>query len=167
MRCRGVERSFDAAYPLFSYGGAFRTLISAYKKGGRRSLGGLFADMLAEEIEGRWPGRVVVPVPPRPGKIRTRGWDQVEEIARRLERLGFEVCRPLERRRSAEQKALGRGDRGANALAAYGLKTGAEVPESPVLVDDIITTCATLEACAAALRSGGAVSVVAVALAAD
>ena len=167
MRCRSRERAFDSAYPLFPYEGAMRSLVSACKKGGRRSLSILFAELLAGEISGRWPDRVIVPVPPRPGKLRERGWDQVEEIVRRLELWGFPVSRPLLRRKSDEQKALGRSERGVNALKAYAMKPGAQSPAEVLLVDDIVTTCATLEACAAALREGGATSVAAIALAAD
>ena len=82
MRCRGIERAFDSAYPLFSYAGAARELISAYKKSRRRSLAPFFADIFAKTIEEKWPDRIIVPVPPRPGKARASGWDQVEEIAR-------------------------------------------------------------------------------------
>jgi competence protein ComFC len=167
MRCRGLERAFDSAYPLFPYEGPMRVLVSAYKKGRRRSLSGLFALFLAEAIGERWPERTIVPVPPRPGKGRAQGWDQVEEIAAILERSGLPVSRPLERRPSDEQKSLGRGERGANALRAYALKPGRRSPELPLLLDDVITTCATLESCARALKGGGALSVAALAIAAD
>jgi ComF family protein len=167
MRCRDAPRAFDSAYPLFPYEGAMRSLVSAYKKGGRRSLAGLFAELMAAAIGERWPERTIVPVPPRPGKLRKLGWDQVEEIARRLERRGFSVSRPLERGSSDEQKSLGRGDRGSNARRAYRLRAGARAPELPLLIDDVVTTCATLDACAAALKEGGARSVEALVLAAD
>jgi ComF family protein len=167
MRCRGVERSFDEAYPLFSYAGRARELVTAYKKGNRRSLAPFFASLLAEEIRRRWPERVIVPVPPRPGRKAARGWDQVEEIARLLEARGFQVARPLARRASAEQKRLGRGDRSLNALRAYYLREGAVAPPRPLVLDDVITTCSTIEACAKALREGGAESVAALAIAAD
>lgn len=167
MRCRGIERAFDSAYPLFSYAGAARELISAYKKSRRRSLAPFFADIFAKTIEEKWPDRIIVPVPPRPGKARASGWDQVEEIAKVLERRGFRVARLLERRRSEEQKSLGRGERGVNAQRAYVLKRGAASPERILLVDDVITTCATLDACARSLKSGGALSVTALIFAAD
>ena len=167
MRCRGVERAFDSAFPLFSYAGAARELVSAYKKTHRRSLAPLFADFFAYAIQGKWPDRIIVPIPPRPGKLRANGWDQVEEIVGILERRGFPVARPLERKRSKEQKRLGRGERGANATLAYVLKPGAIPPERPLLIDDVITTCATIDACARALKGGGAVSVAALVFAAD
>jgi ComF family protein len=167
MRCRGVDWAFDAAYPIFAYAGAARELISEYKKRGRRSLADPLARIAAREIRRLWPDRTIVPVPPRPGKLRSKGWDQVEEIAGRLELEGFRVARPLRRIARAEQKRLGREGRAANALASYSLRPGAASPEEPLLLDDVITTGATADACARALREGGARSVVALALAAD
>jgi predicted amidophosphoribosyltransferase len=162
-----MERAFDSAFPLFSYSGAARDLLSAYKKKRRRSLAPFFAEIFAQTIEAKWPDRIIVPVPPRPGKVRTSGWDQVEEIARILGGRGFPVARLLERRPSGEQKRLGRGDRGVNAKMAYVLRPGAASPERPLLIDDVITTCATVDACALALKGAGAVSVVALVFAAD
>lgn len=167
MRCRGEERSFDSAYPLFSYGGRVRDLIAEYKKRRRRSLAPFFASYFSAAIAERWPDRIIVPVPPRPGKLRTSGWDQVEEIARALEGAGIPVERPLVRGRSDEQKRLGRGERGSNARKAYALKPGATPPALPLLIDDVVTTCATLDACARALKEGGALSVRALVFAAD
>jgi ComF family protein len=167
MRCRGRERAFDLAWPLFSYDGPVRGLVSEYKKRRRRSLAPFIAELFAAEIGARWPDRVIVPVPARPGKARVQGWDQVEELARLLGKRGYPVARPLERRRSEEQKSLGRGDRGDNARLAYGLKAASSAPALPLLIDDVMTTCATLEACAGALKAGGALSVAALVLAAD
>lgn len=167
MRCRDKDWAFDSIYPLFSYSGIARELITAYKRGGRRTLSSLFARLLAIEIEASWPGRVLVPVPPRPGKLRSRGWDQVEEIARRLERAGFPIERALERRPSEEQKGLGRAGRRDNARKAYRLKARSSSPLRPLLLDDVVTTCATIDACARALKEGGALDVAAVVLVAD
>lgn len=167
MRCRETQMAFDSAYPLFAYAGSVRELISAYKKTGRRSLAPFIAELFVKVIEEKWSDRIIVPVPPRPGKSGILGWDQVEEIVRCLEGRGFFVARPLERKRSKEQKSLGRGERGANAKMAYALKAGAASPELPLLIDDVVTTCATLDACALALKGGGARSVAALVLAAD
>jgi len=167
MRCRGSERAFDRAYPLFSYSGPARELISAYKKGGRRSLALPIAAIADRAISRLWPGRVIVPVPPRPGKIARRGWDQVEEIARELGRRGRRIERPLVRKAASEQKRLGRELRAANARASYELRRGAAPPREVLLLDDVITTGATVDACAAALKAGGSLSVEVLAIAAD
>jgi predicted amidophosphoribosyltransferase len=167
MRCREASRSIDSIHPLFSYAGPARDLVRAYKIRKRRSLAPFFAQLFAEAYDRNWPGRTIVPVPPRPGKERIQGWDQVEEIVRILEEGGYAVARPLERGRSGEQKSLGRGERGANARRAYAMKSGASAPLHALLVDDVVTTCATLDACATALKLGGAVSVAALVFAAD
>jgi len=167
MRCRDTRWAFDSIHPLFSYAGPAKDLMAAYKTKRRRSLAPFFAVLFAEALEREWPGRTVVPVPPRPGKTRSRGWDQVEEIARLLERRGCAVARPLDRRPSDEQKRLGRGERGANAGRAYFLRPGASSPRLVLLIDDVVTTGATLDACARALKEGGASSVDALVFAAD
>jgi len=167
MRCRAASWAFDSAYPLFSYAGQMRELVSAYKKDHRRSLAPFFAYLLEGPIHERWPNRVIVPVPPRPGKLLSQGWDQVEEIATILESKGLVVARVLERGSSSEQKKLDRGERGTNARKAYSLKPGERAPELALLLDDVVTTCATLESCALALRGGGASKIDAVVIAAD
>lgn len=167
MRCRGKDRAFDEAWPLFRFSGEFRHLLNAYKFLDRRSLASFFAELVAREVEGRWQGWPIVPVPPRPGKFRERGWDQVEDLARALARRGFPVARVLERRCSSEQKKLGREERGMNARAAYRLKDNATLPKCALLLDDIMTTGATADACAAALKDGGTERVALIALAID
>ncbi len=170
MRCRGREWAFDSAYPLFNYLGRAEALISAYKFGGRLSLAPFFCTLLAQALTERWPGWPLVPVPPRPGKIRRQGWDQVELLARGLERRGFTVLRLLERRPSLEQKKLGLEARFENARCAYGLRRGLSLSPaglSLVLLDDVFTTGATAEACALALKNAGASHVGFISIAAD
>jgi ComF family protein len=171
MRCRGASWAFDSALPLFNYSGLPEALVGAYKFGGRLSLAPFIAGLMEEALRERWPGWALVPVPPRRDKIRKRGWDQVETIVRRLESRGFRAERLLERRPSEEQKHLGLEDRFANARSAYGLaKRGPRVGKVParlVLVDDVFTTGATADACARALKNGGAEKVAVLAIAAD
>lgn len=173
MRCResalccGTACICDSILPLYSYSGMIAELVASYKLKRRRSLAPFIAQLFAQAYESAGAGRIIVPVPPRPGKLKTQGWDQVEEIARCLEASGHAVARPLERKRSEEQKSLGRGDRGLNAKRAYSLKPGVMPPELPLLIDDVITTGATLDSCARALKEGGARSVAALVLAAD
>ena len=167
MRCRGREWSFEEALPIFAYDGAAAELVAAYKFSGRRSLARFLAGILSRALEENWPGWPVVPVPYRRAKIVEKGWDQVEEIVRILARRGFEVLRILERLPSGEQKRLSQEGRLENARKAYRLVPGAAVPPGLVLVDDVLTTGATAEACARALREGGAQRVAVLALAAD
>lgn len=167
-RCRTSSYDFDSVYPLFRYADDVRALVLAYKGTGRRSLSGFFAGQLAAVVSTRFSGRVLVPVPPRPGKQRRRGWDQVEAIASILERdYGIPVLRALARSAAAEQKALNLEQREANMRGTIRLARGIDVPANPVLFDDILTTGATLSACAACLKSARAVRVDALTIAAD
>jgi ComF family protein len=168
MRCRACGYSFDSAWPLFRYAGEMRTLVLSYKSRGRRSLAPWFATMLADALRERYPGRIVVPVPPRPGKLRRKGWDQVEDIAGLLERrFGVPVERVLQRADGIEQKALDRVHRASNVRGMIRVREGFCIPVDPLLFDDVMTTGATLSECAAALKSAGAVRVDALALCAD
>lgn len=166
-RCRTASYDFDSVHPLFRYAGDIRLLVLAYK-GGRRSLSGFFAEELAAVVAARFSGRVVIPVPPRPGKLRRKGWDQVEAIASILERkYDVTVLRALVRTAGAEQKVLNLEQRAANMRGTIRLAPGTVVPADPVLLDDVLTTGATLSACAGCLKAGSANRVDAVTIAAD
>jgi len=168
MRCRTTEYSFNSVYPLFRYDGDARSLILAYKSRKRRSLAGFLALLVAKSLENRFPGRLIVPVPPRRGKQRRKGWDQVEDIVRVLEqRHGIAVSRILARGDGREQKSLNLHDRRLNIKGTIKLLAGSCVPDQVVLLDDILTTGATLSECAAVLKAAGASQVDACVLAAD
>lgn len=168
LRCRQAGFDFDGGLALFPYASLPKDLLAAYKFAERKDLAPYLAGLVAAAWAARFPGRPIVPVPPRPGKIRRGGWDQVELLARILERKhGLPVERPLVRLAAGQQKMLGLLERRANASRAYRLRRGAAAPAFPVLLDDILTTGATLSSCAAALKRGGASRVDAIALAAD
>lgn len=167
--CRGKEKLCSEVYPLFAYKDRAGALIRKYKSSKRASLARFWAELMMDVIEERWPGSLIVPVPPRPEKIRRGEWDQVEAIVAVMERKGYRVERVLRRSASIQQKRLNREMRKANAGKAYALLPGLSLsPSTPLLlIDDVYTTGATIEACARALRDGGAGKVAALVLAAD
>lgn len=101
---------------------------------------------------------VLTPVPVHPERRRARGYNQAELIARELgASAGLPVRDLLVRGRSTEKMhRLDRAGRLRNLRGAIGLAPMVRVPEVVIVVDDIITTSATLDACAAVLRAGGA-----------
>jgi competence protein ComFC len=167
--CRGRKCACVEIFPIFSYRGGIASLIREYKEGKRTSLAAFWADWMEKELRSRWPGWTVAPVPPRPEKLAMRLWDQVEAIASCLETRGIPVVRPLLRASSCQQKRLSKAGRSENALKSYSLSDHASLPlpEKIVLIDDVYTTGATVEACSTALLKGGSLSVSALVLAAD
>jgi len=164
IACRQEEsRSFDRARVLFPYTGKYRQLLSAYKFGKNLSVGNFLAEKIRQTLTRDFPPDVrIVPVPPRPGKIHSGGWDQVEYLARLLERSsangkGLSVDRCLKRLPSTSQKKLGRDNRRSNLRGR--IIPIRQVPRTAVILDDVMTTGSTLDACAAALKEAGAQTV--------
>lgn len=102
----------------------------------------------------------VVPVPLHPVRLRERGFNQAHRLGRRLaRRLGLPLRSDwLERHRPTQTQALlTREDRLRNVRTAFRLRSGAAVKgQRIILVDDVLTTAATTNACAATLRRAGA-----------
>jgi predicted amidophosphoribosyltransferase len=107
-----------------------------------------------------------VPVPLHPDRRRRRGFNQAEAIATALgDRCGLQVSDCL-RRAGPGRRQVGR-DRGARLSGPAGtiaVRTRASPPRA-ILVDDVVTTGATLGACARALRAAGTVEVGAIVVA--
>lgn len=103
---------------------------------------------------------LLVPVPLAPARARERGYNQSELLARHLAcRWGLPVSEALTRQRATEtQTRLTPGDRLRNVAGAFATVLGSEelAGRHVVIVDDVVTTAATLNACAKALHEGGA-----------
>lgn len=171
VECRGEEAALSRIVPLFEFRGGAARLIHAYKIGERVSLAQYFAYKIAQEktFSDPAPGDFfLVPVPPRPEKVRSGKLDQVGVIAEALARFGFRHRRPLVRLPGGgQQKLLDRAERLKNASASYALAPSGQIPGRVVLLDDVCTTGATLEACAKLLIQAGAEVIGAIVLAAD
>lgn len=100
----------------------------------------------------------VIPVPLHASRERSRGFNQARELARHL---GVPVLDALVRtRKTSAQADLPKTKRDANVRGAFGVKAGVDVAGLVlVLVDDVSTTGATLNACAEPLLAAGAAEV--------
>jgi len=157
LSCRVAQYSYDRLWTLFPYTGKYRKLLAAYKFNKKLPLADFFADKIMEVInnEPLLEKAVIVPVPPRSGKIKETGWDQVEYLVKRLEKHLPEtsVSRCLKRGKSKEQKYLSRSER-LNNLQGRIVINGA-APDTALIIDDIITTGSTMEVCSKVLKKNG------------
>ena len=154
-----------------AYSGPARACLHALKYDGELRL----VEVLAEQMAARWArasvgGEVLVPVPVHAARLRQRGFDQAELLARGVGRvLNLPVAPALERAaRTAAQHSLGRRARAANVGGAFVVKPSARAQVGDrwvILVDDVVTTGATFSGCAEALYAAGASAVSGLALA--
>jgi len=167
--CREAYHTCSEVYPIFRYRAEPAALLRRYKSAKRASLAKFWAGLMAGIIAARWPDHAVVPVPPRPEKLRRHEWDQVEAIAACLEKMGFRVERVLARSTAVQQKHLSRTMRKSNAEKGYFVIPGfaRKVPDRVILIDDVYTTGATIDSCAKALLENGSQKVAALVIAAD
>jgi ComF family protein len=160
----GVSAARSACW---THRGTGAAIVHALKYGGWHAT----ADGMAERMARLWwPARAsgaagtlaLLPVPLAPSRLRERGYNQSERLARGLaDRWRAPVwCDVLERARSTEtQTRLTPEERLANVSGAFRARESARETlrnAHVVLVDDVVTTAATLNACAAALLAGGA-----------
>jgi len=166
LACRALPEDptgLDRVLCLYPYVGDPKGLLRAYKFGKSLGAGHFLAEQALSALgtlrDMEHP--VLVPVPPRPGKIKKQGWDQIEYLARILEKK-HPLRRCLRRLPSRSQKELNRENRQKNLEGRILLR--GEAPREVLLLDDVVTTGATLRACAAPLREAGARKVYALCL---
>ena len=162
---RNGERKGDfvplIAAPLY-YEGTVRESLHRYKFGGRTAAAAGYAELMSEEVIRLLDGKfdVLSYVPLHRKRKRERGYDQALLLAEELgKQIGMEPKTLLVKLRNAPPQS-GTGDasaRRANISGCYGVLPGAEIQGKRILlVDDILTTGATLSECARILKLNGA-----------
>ena len=133
-------------------------MLTSWKIIGMRGLSWPFAQCLSLVITSNpeFAGVPIVPVPPRPGKVSEKGWDQIEDLVRILSNIyRIPVLRCLSRTVGMQQKKLGRIARLKNIRGHISVLPGMAIPERVIILDDLMTTGSTLDACAEALKIAG------------
>ena len=166
-RCAHSRPAYSIARSAGRYEGVLREVIHAFKFEGRRllaePLGTLLPAAGREVLAG---AQAVVPVPLHPFRSLRRGFNQADDLARQLK---LPVWRVLRRHRHGPpQASLQAGARRNNLSADYRPSLTTWLPKpfrrevagaTVVLIDDVMTTGATLEGCARVLREAGAADV--------
>lgn len=156
-----------------TFSGPARAAIHALKYHGERRL----VEPLAVALADRWRraaagGDLLTWVPVHPSRCRERGFDQAESLARAMAPLvGVPVAACLERQRqTTAQHSLGQRERADNLAGVFTVPDalrGHVADRWVVVVDDVLTTGATLSGCATALQDAGAAAVSAMTVARD
>jgi ComF family protein len=162
--CLARPPPFAAAFAAFAYAFPLDRLMQAFKYGGRLSHAEFFAAALGGRVAQRAPGTpwpdALVALPLAGARQRERGFDQATEIARRVARLtGVAMVTGLRRTRDTRtQAALPWKERARNVRGAFAADASV-AGRRIAIVDDVMTTGATLDAAAGAVLRAGAVSV--------
>lgn len=156
--CRVHDSPIARAFTVGARTGTLKTLINRYKfehtKAAVYPLAELFDEMLPilpSTIE-------LVPIPTVRSHIRERGYDHVDLLVRQLSIVReLPVARVLRRRSNKTQHIVGKRERESQAEGAFVVRPGFLLKgKTLLLVDDIVTTGATLQAAALVLRNAGA-----------
>ena len=159
-----------AARAVWPYEGSVREVVRRYKYNGLRSLAPVLASEMAHVLR-EWSPAVdlIVNVPVHPARLRERGYDQSELFARELSRtMGIAAVPALVRLRetAVQARAMNAAQRSENVRGAFHVPDPEQIRRANVLlIDDVLTTGATLTEAARALRRAGARNVYAFTLA--
>jgi ComF family protein len=156
--CQRRAPPWDAAWAPFRYGWPLDRLESRYKFGADLAAGRVLSALwLREPCPIKLP-QLLLSVPLHHSRLRRRGYNQALELARPLARAAGVPLRHdalLRRRSTAAQTELDATARRRNVHGAFALREGMTLPAHVAILDDVMTTGATLAECARVLRRGG------------
>ena len=169
--CASAGHALDACTACVDYAWPWTQCIAAFKYSAQPGLAGPLADLMRTHSgvqAALAQASVVLPMPLAAQRLRERGFNQSLLLARRLDAAKVDAHLLLRIRETAPQAGLNRAERLRNVRGAFALEPARahEVRGQHVLlVDDVMTTGATLSAAAQALRAAGAAHIGAVVLA--
>lgn len=156
--CLQQPSPLDAVYAAFDYAFPLDRLLPRLKFHADFACGRVLAQCMAERFAALPRPAAIVPVPLHPSRLRSRGYDQALELAKPIARAlalpllvdVLQRCRP-----TLAQSRLDANARQRNLRGAFIATTTTRLPAHIVLLDDVMTTGATLHAAAQALRHAG------------
>jgi ComF family protein len=167
--CRGSKRfKCSRIRSSLNFTRASRSLVHSFKYDGYIYLASFFAPLMNKTFQSNpefFEADILVPVPIHKSRLKKRGFNQAELLARGLSCFcGVPAAEVLERKKNTDsQTSLGKKERAENIKEAFACRDKAAVKNKAViLIDDVCTTSATLEECARVLRAAGAREVLAI-----
>ena len=157
--CLRVPSPLQEVHAPFAYAAPLDRLLPRFKFHDDLAAGRLLAQLMSEAFASLPKPDVLVPVPLHLGRLRSRGYDQALELARPLARaldIPLRTRWLVRRRATAPQSERDAMARRRNVRNAFVVREGACVAPHVVLIDDVMTTGATLRAAARALHRAGA-----------
>lgn len=162
--CLSWQAEIDGIRAPFRFDGVVRQAIHQLKYRNLRALAGLLARLLNDYLLANpIPGEVLIPVPLHPKRLRERGYNQSQLLARELGRLaGLPVaddCLFRQYYSLPQARTSSVAERRGNVAGAFACRHRRLEGNSVILIDDVATSGATLDACARALKQAGVASV--------
>lgn len=160
--CRHSPPALDGIRSVAYHEGALREAIHRFKYRNGRGLAGPLGELLANYVvEHSLPADVLVPVPLHPARLADRGFNQAALLAGEMgQHLGVPVVADslLRVRHTRQQVGLNAEERRVNVADAFACRDDRLAGRRVLLIDDVYTTGATLDACGLALATAGTTS---------
>ncbi len=162
--CIGWQAEIDGIRAPFKFDGAIRQAIHELKYRNLRALAVLLTQLLNDYLTtSPVPGEVLVPVPLHRKRLRERGYNQSRLLAQELAKLTglplVDDCLVRERHTPPQARTPNVDERRNNVADAFSCRDRRLEAKPVLLIDDVATSGATLDACARALKESGASSV--------
>jgi competence protein ComFC len=162
--CLSWQAEIDGIRSPFRFDGVIRQAIHELKYRNLRALVGLLAQLLNHYlINNPVPGEVLVPVPLHSKRLRERGYNQSRLLAQQLGKLAnlpvVDDCLVRQRHAPPQARTFTVDERRSNVADAFSCRDRRLEGKQVLLIDDVSTSGATLDACARALKQAGAASV--------
>jgi len=164
--CHHCNLPYERAWCVGERSGVLQRLVGDFKFQNMYTAHIPLAQLLDERMSELPPNTIIVPVPTVASHIRERGYDHTLLIAKHIaKRRGLKVQTLLVRATNTKQREASRKDRLTQAKAAFAFKGSVDESTCYLVVDDVVTTGATMYYAAEALRAAGAKHVWAAAIA--
>ena len=162
--CMGAQLEVEGIRSPFQFEGVMRQAIHQLKYQNLRTLALPLAELLGDYLATNpLPGEVLVPVPLHPKRLRERGYNQSGLLARELGKLTnlpvVDDCLIRERHTPPQARAASVAERRNNVAGVFTCRDRSLLGKPVLLIDDVSTSGATLDVCAAVLKAAGATTV--------